>query len=133
MNDDSKSAKFEFSFDEEEGYLLVTASGKVTFAAVCDYSEKVESFLAARGTTPILIDARAASALLRSTDLFNIARKQGKGAASACKRAFVHRPGVSGPVMYETVVRGLGQDLKMFTDVDEAKAWLLGEKRGGDD
>jgi hypothetical protein len=127
MGDENKATPFDISFNEDKGYLHVTATGRVNASAMRAYDEAIETILADRGPMPILVDARKATALLTSTDLFDIAHRKEKGAISACRRAMVHQPGISGPGMYETIAQSLGQDLRTFTDLDEAMAWLIGQ------
>ncbi len=120
---------FNIQYDSDIDCVLVKFSGKITMKLVREYIDALLPVLKETGCRRLLSDTRGTELQLSSMDILQFPRL---AAASILTfrlgRAVVASPGTSGYELYETLSKLQGQKVKVFSDYDEAKKWLLGEE-----
>ena len=117
--------EYQLSLDEDRGFLLVKIIGDLDLASIRKQDPYTEEILKGTAVRRILVDNRLAKVRLTSLDIFALARMREGSFLGSCKHALVYAPGSSGPEMFESITQGLDMPLRIFTDYDEALAWLL--------
>ena len=112
---------------EEQDYLHVRATGTRTFEAVAEMATQILNACIEHGTDSVLVDVRELEGRLSTIGAYEMPttvfpKLKGRGLKRA---AIVDREQYEdGFPFLETVARNRGFNLHIFSDVDEAIAWL---------
>lgn len=116
---------FTIEFDAATGGICVRISGQLDRASVHPIVEAVARLTRERGCTAIINDLRDTDVKLGTVDLFEISRLVDRsGVAAGVPRATIVKENHELAGFYETVNANLGHRVRVFTDLDEARAWL---------
>ncbi len=123
---------YTIEYRKEIDCIFATFEGAVTMSVVREYIAELLPLLEQTGCRRLLSDSRNADIQLSSRDIMQFPKLAAESPLTEnLKRAALARAGTSGYELYETLSKLQRQRLKIFTDRDEALAWLLAE--GGPD
>lgn len=114
-----------FTIEKAAGYLCVTFSGLFTFEAAKRSIDAMVAACAHEQCTRALFDCRPMSGTLTVSNRFDVAEYGAAVVPASLKVAMLGRADQMLPDrFFETVARNRGMMMTLFTDVDEAIAWL---------
>ena len=116
------------NYEVEACCITVAVHGELDLPLLRSIASDIAKIGKAEGCIHILNDLREANLTKGTIDVYNmpdIAKKFGIG--QKCKRALVVGDKASDFYFLETVFLNRGYQVKMFADIDDARAWLLGE------
>ena len=117
-------------FLEKDKYLLVEASGCRTPEAMEQAQRELGDYCKRNPHPSVLVDARALTGNLTTMEIFDMgARLESLGWLRSQRFAIVVSPEHADPFA-ETVAVNRGFILRLFTDYQEAEAWLTGSVNG---
>lgn len=124
---------FSINYDEA-GYILVVCEGNLTLNDINEVFQQGAALAISRSCSLVLSDFRKMYLTLSVLDVYKLPEyfasrmRQMKASANKFKRALVLRTDqVAKYKFFETVSVNRSQDVRIFTDMDEARAWLLSE------
>jgi hypothetical protein len=120
-----------FQAEIEDGMLLITASGRdENLQQVIDYGCAVIDFAIESGAAFILCDERNLEYALDTFDTFQSAQKIAELAPRLARIAIVCGPQFfKDGKFWETVAVNRALQVRVDTDIERAKAWLLNHDR----
>jgi hypothetical protein len=119
--------KYELKYDKERNLITGYIYGEFDSSLVTKMSSDLMDMMQKYDCNRLLNDLRSAKITPETLDIYVMPKKVAQSReAIRCKRALV----VNGPLkdyhFLETVSVNLGQQLKIFTDIDPAIDWLIG-------
>ena len=126
---------YDFTFYYDEPYLLFVLSGRVdSVEQVLAYTAAIIEEATAKGYDAVLVDERAAQISIEQFEAIQI--------ADAYDARYIQLLGIRGAVVVdpkdaerahslETAYANRSLPIKYYTDVDEAKRWLLEKRDAG--
>ncbi len=119
---------FEITYNKEDNYVVSTFTGQFTMTVAREYVAALLPILEQTGCTRVLSDSSQAQIQVTSMDIMQFPKMVAASPLTAnLKRAVVAAEGSSGYEMYETLSKIQGQYLQVFTNRDEAIAWLMAD------
>jgi len=110
----------------EDDIVQVTVIGTFNFDCTLDMTSDVIKQLSNNGSHRLLQDHRQASLEMSTLEIFKLPRvAKAFGLASNTKVALVYDPEQKDYQFIETTTVNQGYVLKIFTDIREAKIWLI--------
>ncbi len=109
--------------DEQRGIIVIHSSGEVRTEDVQESMRELRRILTEKGIDRTLVDARQQRALPSTTEIFQLTADVPGG----MRVALLVSPGLpteEGMRFAETAAKNAGLEWKLFTDEDEAVAWL---------
>ena len=120
---------FEIKYSEEKKMILGRLGGNLDLAVITKIAEEVEKIVEARDCLKFLNDCRESVVPESIIDIFDIPRLVGEGGLRGnCKCAIVVKDIRDQWEFLETISNNRGQQIRIFTDFDEAEAWLNGKE-----
>ena len=123
---------YSLNYNAGLGIIELTLQGEYTLQGVCDGTRDALRMGVEKGTDLYLRDYRQAKVRVGTVDiqqlpeaLNEIYTEYGVDIHTA-KRAFVVDDMKDDFLFFETVAVNRGQLVRVFTDIDEARSWLLG-------
>lgn len=117
---------FSIRYIPQQDYIEVTFTGQVSMGLVHEYLEQLIPIIKETGCRRLLSDSVNAQLLFSAGDILKFPKMAADSPLTAqLKRAVLAAPGRSGYEMYEILSKTMGQLLRVFSDRDEAMAWLL--------
>lgn len=121
-----ETVSYEVSYDSESGIVRARMDGDIEMEEVMKYASEVVRTITANDCRRVLNDMRGAVMKLSTTDIWNVPRIMEKaGMPPATRRALVTTEDNKDVSFAEAVSHNVGQTVRVFTDLDEAEAWLL--------
>lgn len=119
---------FDLSYDSERDVIVGHVTGRVDAALVAEMSAQLAALMKRTGCHRLLNDLRDADLTPSTFDIYSLPRiVDQKGVSRVCRRALVISKGLRDFDFLETVSANLGQQVRIFTDLEDATAWLLSE------
>ena len=116
---------FKIEYNSDENCIVATFTGEVNMAITKEYIAALLPVLKETGCTHVLSDSREATLNLSSMDIMQFPKMaQASPLTANLKRAVLASPGTSGYELYETLSNMQGQNVHIFSDKEEALAWL---------
>jgi len=118
-------------YNPETGIVEIKFQGIVTLNEMKEFLSETKSILVEKGSFLILSDFLEAKLSLSTIEIYNLPKTVSDEIAPLdisvhkLKRAVVISKGSEDFAFGETVMSNRGQNLKIFHNGDEAKAWLL--------
>jgi hypothetical protein len=120
---------FEITYDAADDYVLATFTGQIHLPLVREYIAALLPVLEETGCRRLLSDSTQAQIHLSDADIIQLPRMaEASPLTAALKRAALASEGSSGYAMYETLSKMQGQNLRVFSDRNEALQWLLSDQ-----
>ena len=116
----------EFSYDADTGVLTARVSGIVDKSLVKQIADDMHAETVKHKCTRFLNDYRTAYIDLSTLDVFGLPKLiESMGTDPTSRHAIVVK-GMS-PILrfFETVTRNRGENVRIFTGMDQARAWLV--------
>jgi hypothetical protein len=123
---------YSVTYDADGGYIVIRVQGRLNLAAVNDIASEAIRVANEAQCSLVLSDFREATLEFSTFDLYEVPRLLAKliaptgRAVHEFKRALVVSEEVENLGFFELVSRNRAQNVRVFHDYDEAKAWLLG-------
>ena len=116
---------FEIKYSDEKKMILGRLRGDLDLAIIKKMAEELEKIVEARDCLKFLNDCRESIVPESIIDLFEIPKLVGEAGLNAnCRCAIVVKDIRDQWEFLETISRNRGQQIRIFTDIDEADAWL---------
>jgi hypothetical protein len=116
---------FEIKYSEEKKMILGKLSGDLDLGAIKKMAGEVEKIVEARDCLKFLNDCRESVVPKSIIDIFEVPRLVAEaGLRGNCKCAIVVKDIRDQWEFLETISNNRGQQIRIFTDFDEADAWL---------
>ena len=116
---------FEIKYSEEKKMILGRMSGDIDMVVIKKMAAELESIVEARDCLKFLNDCRESIVPESIIDLFEIPKLVGEARLNGnCKCAIVVKDIRDQWEFLETISTNRGQRIRIFTDFDEAHAWL---------
>jgi len=117
---------FEIKHDTEYDYIRVTFTGKLTMPLTREYITALLPILEETDCRRLLSDCRNATVHLSARDIMLLPKMAADWPKIVrLKRAVLATPRTSGYELYKTFSMLLGQQLRVFSDQEEAMEWLM--------
>ncbi len=117
---------YEVSYDSESNIVRARIDGDIEIEEVTKFASDVVHTIIAHDCRCVLNDMRLATLKLSTTDIWNVPRIMEKaGMPPATRRALVTAEDNKDVSFAEVVSHNVGQNVKVFTDIEKAEAWLL--------
>ena len=120
---------YQFEYQEKAGYLYVHVLGERTQDAVISLTRELSQKAIERGFTRILVDVRELKGWLQVMESnYIVTTEFPKFRGSGLKRAAILDREPAEPQrwsFFETVAQNRGFELRVFTELDLARQWLL--------
>jgi hypothetical protein len=117
---------FEIKYDEARNCVFALFTGKITMQLVHEYIAALLPVLEEHDCRRVLSDSRKAQLQVSALDIMQFPKlAEASPLTARCKRAVLPPPVTSGFDMYETLSEMKGHNVRIFSDSDEALAWLL--------
>ena len=114
-------------------YLLIEFAGEFNVAAGKNVVDTMAAACAQYRRSRVLLDCRRMTGAMPVLDRFEVAEYGASKRGQIGRMALLNREDVLLPDNFvENVAVNRGMDMKIFTDFDEAEAWLTGVPAGGD-
>ena len=116
---------YTIDYNQEDDCIMVKVVGELDLSMLGRMAGDVAKIVQKQGCRRILNDMRDAKPIKSTIDIYDMpemARKS--GVKQVCKRALVVLEATDDFHFLETVFINQGHQVKMFTDLDAAKAWL---------
>lgn len=120
------------TYDADGGYITLRVEGRLNLAGVNEIASEAIRVANEHQCSLVLSDFREATLEFSTFDLYEVPRLLSRllapsgRAAHEFKRALLVREDVENFGFFELVSRNRAQNVRVFYDYDEAKAWLLG-------
>ena len=116
---------FTVEFDAATGGICVRISGQLDRTSIHPIVEAVARLMREHACRAVINDLRDTDLRLGTVDLFEISRLvERSGFAANVPRATIVKNTHELAGFYETVNANLGHRVRVFTDMDEARAWI---------
>jgi len=126
----AKKAGYKISSSVNEGIFEFILTGKIVENEIDMMLKEFNAMVLASGINYVLMDVRAIKGRYGYTGAYQRVRSHPQEFYSIIKTAIVDLPENSVYRNYhETTARNAGMNLKWFTDIDEARAWLKISKK----
>ena len=117
---------FTIDYDQEADIIMVAVEGELSLSLLQELAGEVSKIGKMEGCTHILNDLRKAKPTTSTIDIYDMpAMARKAGVTMACKRALLVIEETGDFHFLETVFMNQGHQVRMFTDLDAAKAWLF--------
>ena len=118
---------YQVDLDEVNKFLMVTVTEQLDLPLFQQMATEVATVCQETGVSRVLNDLRRAEPPKRAFDAYNMPRTAQKaGVSQFCKRAIVVGNRDADFYFLETVFINQGHQVRMFTEIEDAKKWLLG-------
>lgn len=117
-----------FTFQIEEEILIVKVSGQFTLKAALDVRDKAVRILREKQINRKILDIQEADLDVSVTDVYSFFRSFYAAYPVNFRHAYVTSAENYYPEIIafcKTVAQNQGINVKWFTDIDEARAWLM--------
>jgi len=119
---------FEIKYDGDFSCLMCRMTGKIDLQLIEEFLVKLTPMMKNHKCSRILNDARSAELVLSSVDIYNIPKLFAQsGIDISVKRALVIADLKELHFFLETVSKNRSQNVKIFTDYDEALKWVTAD------
>jgi len=116
----------ELSYEEDSGILTARVSGIVDKSLVQPMAAAMRAETEKHKCTRFLNDYRTAYIDLSTLDVFGMPKLiESMGTDPRSRHAIVVKGMTAIVRFFETVTRNRGENVRVFTDMDKARAWLL--------
>lgn len=112
------------NFDEKSECIMVAVSGLLDLQLLQNLAADVSALIKKHGCKRILNDMRKAILKNDAETFFMPKQAERSGVMPWCKRAIVVSDKNTNFKFLETVFTNQGHQVKIFTDINEAKRWL---------
>jgi hypothetical protein len=121
---------YEVTYDSERDCIVTRIDGRLDIPVAKEFLAELARVVSTSGCKRILDDLRGAELTLSMEALYFAPRLVPEaGVPPASKSAIVvAEQDWSAYSFLETVARNLGQTVRVFTDPDEARRWLMGQE-----
>lgn len=117
---------YKVGYNKELNYIEAKIEGAFSLSILKELAADVAKIIEKYGCERILNDMRLAKLAQGVFDIYDMPKvARNAGVEINCKRALVVRDQSSGFDFLETVFINQGHRVKLFTDIEEAKSWLL--------
>lgn len=117
---------YQVTYIPEDDIVQVTVDGEFNFEAVLNLSSNLVRELAENGSHRVLNDQRKARLKLSTLEIFKLPRvAKAFGLANNTKVAIVFHENKKDYRFIESAALNHGYFVKIFSDIDEAKNWLI--------
>ena len=117
---------YELSYDADTGILTATVSGTLDKSLIEPLSVEMRELTVKHDCKLFLNDMRQAWFELSITDVFGLPQlMEALGTDPSSRHAIVVTGESQTTRFFETVAKNRGRFVKVFTDMDQARAWLL--------
>lgn len=114
------------TYDSETGCVILRIQGRVTMKLIQELAPQVARMFRETKCQRFLNDMSTAVIDVSFMDVYGSPKAMDEsGITRDIRRALVVPSDFKQSEFLETVTRNRGHDLRIFTDVDEAKRWLL--------
>jgi len=108
---------------------MVTVQGELDLPLLQRIAKDVSKIIEREGCNRILNDLRNARATKKTMEIYNMPNTAKRaGVTQACKRALVVAEETTDFHFLETVFINQGHQVRIFTNIGDAKAWLFDEQ-----
>ena len=122
---------YELIFDDERKILVGRVMGKLEPSLVQQMAAELANMIQKHRCTKMLNDLREVEFPSSVYDIYNIPRLIGQaGVPLGCKRALLVNELAGDFRFLETASINIGHQVRIFSDMDEAVAWLAGSNDG---
>ena len=125
------------TFDDASNIILVTLSGKIDLAAIQESRSITMQLVLKHNCVRVLADLRQTVSDVSTADIYfqpqqmqDRVDREGL-AITDFRRAIVVSDANPDSQFFETVAKNLGQSVRLFHSIDEAKQWLTGTRGPG--
>jgi hypothetical protein len=119
---------YSIHYDQENDFILITVQGELDLPLLQEMASGVAKMIHQVGCNRILNDLRKARMTDTTVDIYNMPKTaQQAGVVRVCKRALVVSEETSNFHFLETVFVNQGHQVRLFTEITEAKEWLFGK------
>ncbi len=116
---------FSCELNRDKKYVICIMSDKMTLDDHQLVRERAAALLKEQGWNRLLVDARSIDAEMSLTEDYQFTESHRNNLPVTIHLAVIHRPQETERFRFiETVAVNRGQNMKIFTDADEAVAWL---------
>ena len=117
---------FKVNYNQETDCIMVVVQGELGLSLLQRIADEVSAIIKRVGCSRILNDLREAKPTQITMDIYNMpeAAKQA-GVSYVCRRALVVTEETEDFHFLETVFRNQGHQVKLFTNLENAKTWLF--------
>lgn len=116
---------FSCELNQDHEYVICIMSDKMTLDDHKQVREQAAVLLKEQGWNRLLVDARQIDAKMSLTDDYQFTESHRSNLPVTIHLAVIYRPEEIERFRFiETVAVNRGQNMKIFTDADEAVAWL---------
>lgn len=116
---------YSLKFDKDLNCVSVVFTGELNLSNLPDLAEKVAVYLKKYKCRSILNDLRKATVTSSSTSVYRMPEAAAEaGVGQGIKRALIVK-NLGDFRFLETVFVNRGNTVKLFTDIDDARSWLL--------
>jgi hypothetical protein len=122
----------EYTVDEAENLLYLTSTGIAELAGIGELMRRIADDARVTPATRVLVDARGLELDLPTSELEQIAEWHASDLGAARTSAVVIRPGLGYGLarMLGALAESRGAKLAVFTDYEDALAWLRSQPGG---
>ena len=113
-----------FTVSEDGTYIIGRFTENLTEAAAFGLLDELVNLSAATNLTKVLIDARRITVPLNTTAVYRLGLALVARLSPEFKLAVVMSSQVESDTIFGTVVRSHGPNVRYFTKLDSARAWL---------
>jgi hypothetical protein len=119
---------YQIHFDEDSQYIMVIVTEQLELHLMEQMAKDVAKIVQETGVRVVLNDLRNAKPPESTLDVYNMPKMaQRAGVSQFCKRALVVGNKGTDFHFLETVFINQGHQVRMFTEIEDAKKWLLGK------
>ncbi len=119
---------YSLRYDQDVDCVVLTFEDELTIAIIKEVAPQVARMCEETGCQRILNDMSSATIALSIAEIFSSPEIMDESRVSRrSKRALVVSPDFTDSHFLETVTRNRGHNLMVFTNIEEAKQWLLAE------
>jgi hypothetical protein len=121
----------EYRIDESEDILYLTSTGTAELAAIGELMQRIAADARVSPATRVMVDARELDLDLPTSELEQIAEWHASELGASRTAAVVIRPGLGYGLlrMLSALSESRGARLAVFTDHEDAMAWLRNQPR----
>lgn len=117
------------SYDQDTDCILVTVQGELDLSLLQSIAADVSKIVDRFGCKRILNDLRDAKPTKLTMDIYSMPETAKQvGVMQACRRALVVTEETPDFHFLETVFVNQGHQVRMFTNLDDARTWLFDEQ-----
>ena len=123
---------YELKYNAELQLMELQFTGEMTFKDIQDAAAALARMTKETGSVLLLNDCRQATIRMSTVEIYEVPNALRDILAAngvdifSIRRALVAQDDLENFGFFETVAVNRGQRVKLFTDIDEARRWLLG-------